>query len=95
MPKYTNSIHVYMSHGGGPNNGETTIEFKHVFRENKSIDNENGCVPANSAPFNNESVASVVMTRDMACILRDSLNNALTQLEIEDRQRTSGNPQQL
>lgn len=70
VPQFTNAVSISTVRGG-PSDGELTIDFKLVYQ--KSIDqvSEQGITPSNERETRTKNVASLIMTKAMAEILRD------------------------
>ena len=82
VPKYINNLSVAMSKGGNCD-GETQIQFNFVYRDGVMVQNSEGQVPGEGYQIKTEEVCAVVMSRDMAINLRDTLDNIITRSEID------------
>lgn len=77
-PQYANIFNVTMN-GSGPNEGETTIEFRQAFR--KSTMDLSG-LPADPNGIANKLVGYICLPKNVAIELRDALDAVITQSEF-------------
>lgn len=77
-PQYANIFNVTMT-GSGPNEGETTIEFRQAFR--KSTMDLSG-LPADPNGIANKLVGYICLPKNVAIELRDALDAVITQSEF-------------
>lgn len=87
-PKYANNVAVLMNKGG-PVDGETTICFQQTYKVAKGNPPPDGKLTDDNFEMQTINVASVVMNINMACILRDALDNMIMRYEHE---RNNPNP---
>lgn len=72
VPQFTNAVSISTVRGG-PSDGEVTIDFKLVYQKSIEQVSEHGVTPSNERETRTKNVASLIMNKEMAKILRDLL----------------------